>query len=116
MTWTSAALTERLGGDAALARELVDIFLTEYPKLLQTLRASVETGEAHAIQRAAHQLKGSIANFVDDGPTATASAVERAAEETQPGVIPVLMEQLEREVQELATAMRRLSGETRCAS
>jgi HPt (histidine-containing phosphotransfer) domain-containing protein len=116
MTWTSAALAERLGGDEALARELVDIFLAEHAKLLQMLRTSVEQGEAKAIRRSAHALKGSIANFIDDGPTATAGAIECAAIESRLADIPALMEQLEPEVRELVQAMRGFSGETRCAS
>ena len=106
MTWTPAALTERLGGDEHLVRELVDIFLSEYPKLLQAVRTSVAAGDGPALRRSAHALRGSIANFIDDGPTVTALALERAGEEARLSDAAGLYAQLEREVEGLAAAMR----------
>jgi HPt (histidine-containing phosphotransfer) domain-containing protein len=115
LTWTSAALTERLGGDETLARELVDIFLAEYPTFLQSIRDSVDGGDPLAIRRSAHALKGSIVNFVDEGPTLTAFALERAAAESRLDDIPALVARLEGEVENLVAAMRRFRGEDRCA-
>ena len=111
MNWTSAELAARLGGNGQLARELVDIFLVEYPNLLQSVRLSVERSDGEAISRSAHALKGSVANFIDAGPTATAQALERAATESRLGDTPTLVEQLERELHELAAAMRRHAGD-----
>jgi len=106
MTWSAAALTDRLGGDADLARELVDIFLAEYPNLVQAIRASIDRGDGRALQRAAHALRGSVTNFIDDGPTATALAIEQAAETSRLNAADGLMGQLEREIDALAAAMR----------
>ena len=108
MTWTSAALTDRLGGDRQLATELVDIFLSEYPHLLEALRASVVHGDAQAIRRAAHALKGTVANFIDDGPVTTAFAIERAATEGRLGDVAPLMTQLEPEIEALIADMRQV--------
>ena len=106
LNWTCASLARRLGGDPQLARELVDIFLTEYPGLLESLQATVSRKDAAGIRRAAHALKGTVANFVDDGPTATSLALERAAAESRLTEIPRLTAQLEQELEALATAMR----------
>ena len=106
MTWSPAALTDRLGGDADLARELVDIFLAEYPNLLQAIRTSIDRGDAPALRRAAHALRGSVTNFIDDGPTATALAIERAGDASRADDMAGLVRQLEREVDALAAAMR----------
>jgi HPt (histidine-containing phosphotransfer) domain-containing protein len=111
MNWTSAELAARLGGNSQLARELIDIFLAEYPNLLQSVRLSVERSDGEAIGRSAHALKGSVANFIDSGPTATAQALERAATESRLGDTPTLVAQLERELHELAAAMRRHAGD-----
>jgi HPt (histidine-containing phosphotransfer) domain-containing protein len=116
MTWTPAVLTERLGGDEHLVRELVDIFLAEYPKLLHAVRTSASQGDGPALRRAAHALRGSITNFIDDGPTVTALALERAGEESRLDDAARLFIQLEREVEELATAMRSFHGNRPCAS
>ena len=54
---------ERSGGDAELLRELADLFLTEYPSQLAVLSAGVERADSEEVDRAAHMLKGSVANF-----------------------------------------------------
>ena len=107
MNWTAADLAERLGGNQQLAHELVDIFLAEYPSLLRTVRASLASDDRPSIRRSAHAIKGTVANFVDAGPTITAFAIERAVAESRLADVPALVEQLEREVDELAAAMRR---------
>jgi two-component system sensor histidine kinase/response regulator len=58
----SAAL-ERIGGDEELLREIAGLFLAEYPTLMQDIRLALESGDAEALERNAHSLKGSVANF-----------------------------------------------------
>src|SRR4051794_857691 len=58
----SAAL-DRVGGDEELLREIAGLFLEEYPSLIQEIRVAIEKGDAHALERSAHSLKGSVANF-----------------------------------------------------
>ena len=108
--WTPADLLDRLGGNRQLALELIELFLIEYPRLWDALRTGVAQQDASAISRSAHALKGTLANFVDEGPTATAYAIERAAAESRLGEVPVLVEQLERELHDLTVAMRRAGG------
>jgi len=115
MIWTPELLAERLGGDEQLARELVAIFLVEYQKLLEAVRVSVSSRDADAIRRSAHALKGAIANFVDQGPTATAFELEKAGRESRLPETPGLMAELEQQVDELVRAMRRSESDP-CAS
>lgn len=110
MNWTSAELADRLGGNRQLAHELIAVFLAEYPGLLQSIHASVARNDGQAISRSAHAMKGTVSNFIDAGPTATAQALERAAVEARLADVPALVDQLARELQELATAMRRQAG------
>ena len=53
----------RVGGDAELLQELAQLFLEEYPRLMEELRAALEQGDAQLVERTAHGLKGSVANF-----------------------------------------------------
>ncbi len=115
-SWTPAALTERLGGDEHLAGELVEIFLVEYPALLQAVLTHVARGDTSDIRRAAHALRGAVTNFVDEGPTATALELERAAGQLRPDDLARLSNQLKLEVEALAAAMRRFHGVDPCAS
>jgi hypothetical protein len=107
LNWTSATLASRVGGNPQLAHELVQIFLSEYPGLLGSLQATVSQNDGVGARRAAHALKGTVANFIDDGPTVTLLAIELAAADSRLSDIPSLMVQLERELDQLATAMRR---------
>jgi len=54
-----ALALERVGGDRSLLREIAVLFLDEYPRIMAEIRAALEAGNAVALERAAHSLKGS---------------------------------------------------------
>jgi HPt (histidine-containing phosphotransfer) domain-containing protein len=56
-------LLERMGGDEALLREIIGLFIEEAPPLLGAARQAVAQSDAAALQRAAHTLKGCVGNF-----------------------------------------------------
>jgi HPt (histidine-containing phosphotransfer) domain-containing protein len=66
----------RLGGDHALAIEMIDIFAAESPRMMTSLRAAIEANDAEAVQRAAHNLKGSVSVFGGRPATRSALALE----------------------------------------
>jgi HPt (histidine-containing phosphotransfer) domain-containing protein len=53
----------RVGGDLDLLREIAALFLSESAPALRALRSAVAARDAVAIERKAHELKGSIATF-----------------------------------------------------
>ena len=53
----------RVGGDLQLLREIGALFVDESGPALQELRQAVAARDSAAIERKAHELKGSIANF-----------------------------------------------------
>jgi PAS domain S-box-containing protein len=56
-------LLRRLNDDSDLFRELIHLFQEDCPRMLETLRAALESGNAESVEHAAHQLKGSVSNF-----------------------------------------------------
>jgi HPt (histidine-containing phosphotransfer) domain-containing protein len=98
-------MVERLGGDQELARELVSLFLGEYPNLMHNLRASIGSGNPDAVRRAAHAAKGCIANFIDGGPQTTAYRIEQLGTEGRLNEIAPLFSHLELEVATLVRDM-----------
>src|SRR5207245_8268096 len=58
-----AALLSRLEGDASLLAEIVDLFLESAPRLMRDLKRALVSKDAGKLERAAHTLKGAIANF-----------------------------------------------------
>ena len=61
-------------GDMELLREVVSLFLGEYPKTMEEIRDAIAGGDPHRLNRAAHSLKGSLGNF---GARATFDAALR---------------------------------------
>lgn len=54
---------KRMGGDEELLDGLIECFLEDAPELIARLDQSLETGNTNELARAAHSLKGLVANF-----------------------------------------------------
>jgi HPt (histidine-containing phosphotransfer) domain-containing protein len=67
-----AVALERVGGDLQLLREIAQMFLDSAPDQMGDIRAALGAGDAKALERAAHTLKGCVCNFGAD------AAYERA--------------------------------------
>ncbi|MGE0864625.1 MAG: MHYT domain-containing protein [Vicinamibacterales bacterium] len=67
-----ARMISRLGGDQALGREVVQIFLDDMPSRIAAIRSAVEQEDARALESAAHALKGAL------GSVAAEAALEAA--------------------------------------
>jgi HPt (histidine-containing phosphotransfer) domain-containing protein len=109
-------MIERLGGDTDLARQLVTLFLAEYPHLIEGLRASLSAGGASDVSRAAHAVKGCLANFIETGPHETAFEIERLGREGRLGPAAALMPRLERELAAILPCMQAFEADGSCAS
>ena len=96
----------RLDGDLELALELAAIFIDEGPHMLQRLRAAVEQRSADEVRRAAHALKGSLSNFIDGGPTATAFALETMGREDRLDEAAPVLDRLACEIDVLTARLR----------
>ena len=77
----AAAAAARLGGDRRLLREMLGLFLTESPGMLAAVERALAAGDAGALRRAAHALKGSVANFAAPRPVEAARVLERMGTE-----------------------------------
>jgi two-component system, sensor histidine kinase and response regulator len=53
----------RVGGDADLLREVIELFLDDYPHTLENIRSAVAARDATKIEHEAHSLKGSVSTF-----------------------------------------------------
>ena len=53
----------RVGGDFELLREVVGLFLDDYPRALEKIRTAVAANDATGVEHHAHSLKGSVSTF-----------------------------------------------------
>jgi two-component system sensor histidine kinase/response regulator len=74
--WNKPEALSRIEGDEELLRELCRIFLESSPKLLRQLRQAVAAGDADAVMRAAHSLKGESSYLNATGTTNAARQLE----------------------------------------
>jgi HPt (histidine-containing phosphotransfer) domain-containing protein len=70
------AALARVGDDEELLAELVKIFLDDYPSNLREIESALHAGNPNQLERAAHTLKGAVANFGAEAVVQEAFALE----------------------------------------
>jgi CheY-like chemotaxis protein len=71
-----AALLAGVDGNRRVLRELVRLFLADCPRRLAEIKEAIRRGDAGALGRAAHTLKGSVGNFAAKNAFAAAQRLE----------------------------------------
>jgi two-component system, sensor histidine kinase and response regulator len=98
----------RVGGDAELLVEIAGLFIAEYPGLLEELRLALTEGDSSKLERTAHALKGSVANFGAKPAVAAALALERAGRAGDIELAQGLISDLEQALAALHSELARL--------
>lgn len=99
----------RVGGDFELLKEIAVLFLEDYPKSLADLRAAAARRDAKAVERAAHGLKGSVANFGAAAVVEAARSIEEMGRAQQIAEIEPMITQLEQALAVLQQELEALS-------
>ena len=71
-----ATLLAGIDGNQELLREIVRLFLSDYPQRLAEIKQAISRGDAEAVAKAAHALKGSVGNFAAQRAFAAAQRME----------------------------------------
>ncbi len=100
------ALLARVGGDAALASAMASLFLEEYPRHLESVRAAVAARDSSAIADAAHALRGSVSNFTLAAPAQAAARLEQLGRAGDLAEAPAALRELEGEIAHLVPVLR----------
>lgn len=106
-----AVALERVGGDAALLREIVALFLEEYPILLREIRAALDAADPVRLERAAHTLKGSVGNFGAESAVQAALHLETLGRTRDLGPAEDAWQRLRSEMDALHPALAELARE-----
>ncbi len=89
-----AALFTRVGQDAALFREVIELFLADCPVRMAAIKLAVETRDAEAIRLSAHALKGAAGNLSATALVSAARTLERLGAERRLDTAPAAMRHL----------------------
>jgi two-component system, sensor histidine kinase and response regulator len=107
-----ALLMSRVDNDPQLLRDLVDLFLEEYPRLVDEIRVALDGKDAKALQRGAHSLKGSTSNLAAKMASETALKLERLAQAGDLGHAESVLQELESQLGRLKPALIAVRAET----
>jgi two-component system, sensor histidine kinase and response regulator len=99
------ALLAQVDGDVRLLGKLTRLFLADCPGMLLSIRQAIGSRDAEALRRAAHALKGSIANFAAQAPLEAASKLETMGRRNELAGLEEAYLTLEKEVTRLERAL-----------
>jgi two-component system, sensor histidine kinase and response regulator len=103
----------RASGDRALLAELTGIFLEETPETLSKIEKAFETGDAKAVERLAHRLKGALLTLAAPAAAKAALDLETAAGGGPEDASRQAFDRLRLEVSRLEEELRSLALEAR---
>lgn len=107
-----AEILARLDDDCQLLADLCDLSLAELPRLIQSLAVEVKAGDANAMHRAAHRLKGSLSIFGAGPHIEDCIAMEELALKSDLSQTPGAMSRLERHLEAFSAAVAALGKES----
>jgi PAS domain S-box-containing protein len=96
----------RLEGDEQLGNEIIEMFLQEYPKLMEGIRQAAGQRDASLLERAAHALKGSIGDISAPQAFQAARTLEQMGREGKLEGLDAALINLEVTLQRLAPELR----------
>jgi two-component system sensor histidine kinase/response regulator len=92
-------------GDVELMKEIADLFLEESPLLMDKMKDALSRGDCHALERAAHTVKGSVGNFVAKPAFQAAQRLEQIGRDGNMGEAREAYRALDEELERLKPAL-----------
>lgn len=102
---------EQVDGDRDLLKELIEIFSNQTKQQLQILRDSIASSDTPTVRRAAHTIKGSVANFGAQPAFDLALCLEQMGRDGVMAEAPAALATLEAELIRLESALREFAAE-----
>jgi len=102
----SKALSDRLSGDSALIRDVVNVFLETTPKSMHALESTIKKQQKDEAARLAHTIKGAAANIGGNQFRAVAARIEKACDSVNWREAEALVPRLNKQFEFLEQAMR----------
>ncbi len=104
-------LLDRLDGDTAFLAELSQVFREDYPRQMNAAWTCMRDQDAPGLKRAAHGLKGALANLAATRSMEVAASIERIAGAGELEGVRELLDQLELELPRVLSELSECSKE-----
>jgi CheY-like chemotaxis protein len=104
------ALLAGFDGNRGLLHEISEVFLNDYTVLLAEIQDAIRAGDAAALARAAHSLKGAIGNFAAKDAFAIAQQLETTGKTGSVSGADVLWVMLESELALVARDLKKITA------
>jgi len=96
-----AAALRRIDNDEALLDELIQLFISEYPKQRLAMRDAVKDRDFARLERTAHALRGALSNFYAESACDAARSLEHIATTGEADAAKRALKDLEHQVDRL---------------
>jgi HPt (histidine-containing phosphotransfer) domain-containing protein len=96
-----------IGGDVELFDQLIRLFLDRHRTMVHDIKSAIDGRDNVMLQRAAHTMKGTVANLCATEVLEVVSQLEAAGRLDTLEEVPALVLQLERAVQRLVEVLSR---------
>jgi len=106
------ALLKAFDNDMEFLKEVIDMFIADYPDMLKNITTAIESKDAPGLQRTAHALKGMLGNFQAESSAQKAYALEKMGSNGQLENAADIYRQLSAELDSLERMFLDISRET----
>jgi two-component system, sensor histidine kinase and response regulator len=105
-------LLERIDGDRGFLSELLVLFRADYPAQIGTAREAARSGDAVALQKVGHALKGALGNLAAPIASRIAGELESMGRSGNVALAGIRVTELEEELNRVIEALEDLTVET----
>jgi len=103
-------LWRRVEGDRELLRELIGVFESEFPVILERMESAALQGDAAGLEKAAHKIKGALLQFSAHGAADAARRLEETGRSGKVAGAEEILPVLRQEIDRLLQSLRALAG------
>ena len=103
-------MLERLGGDAELLQDVLEVFLEECPRMMGEIVEAVSGQDVELVRRSAHSIKGALLNISAGAAAEEATRLEAMAAEASLDGSYGALERLRTEIDRLQNALAEQSA------
>ena len=109
LPWSPKQALARVDGDLELLRKITSVFLDEYPKTLEHLRAGLQREDQQAMREALHMLQGELAYFALDPALMELQKLRELVHAGELAPAAVSLQKLEEELERLRPSLLELA-------